>query len=42
MEAVQTASLHLLSGMLSTEGPMAKLVEGVGAEIDVEVGRKAA
>jgi len=42
VEAVQTASLHFLSGMLSTEGRMAKLNGRVGAEIYVEVGRKAA
>ena len=41
-EAVQTGNLLFLSGMLPTEGHTAKFVGRVGAEIDVEVARKAA
>jgi len=41
-EAVQTGNLLFLSGMLPTEGHAAKFVGRVGAELDVEVGRKAA
>lgn len=41
-EAVQTGSLLFLSGMLPTEGPVAKFVGRVGAELDVEAGRGAA
>ncbi len=41
-EAVQTGSLLFLSGMLPTEGRTAKFVGRVGAELDVEAGRKAA
>src|SRR5438445_5936616 len=41
-EAVQTGNLLLLSGMLPTEGRGAKFVGRVGAELDVEAGRKAA
>ena len=41
-EAVQTGNLLLLSGMLPTEGRSAKFVGRVGAELDVEGGRKAA
>jgi enamine deaminase RidA (YjgF/YER057c/UK114 family) len=42
VEAVQTGSLLFLSGMLPTEGRKAKLIGRVGAELDVEAGRKAA
>ena len=42
VEAVQTGSLLFLSGMLPTEGRAAKFVGRVGAELDVEDGRKAA
>ena len=42
VEAVQTGNLLFLSGMLPTEGHTAKFVGRVGAEIDVEVARKAA
>jgi enamine deaminase RidA (YjgF/YER057c/UK114 family) len=41
-EAVQTGNLLFLSGMLPTEGREAKFVGRVGAELDVEAGRKAA
>ena len=41
-EAVQTGNLLFLSGMLPTEGRVAKFVGRVGAELDVEAGRKAA
>ncbi len=41
-EAVQTGNLLFLSGMLPTEGRAAKFVGRVGAELDVEAGRKAA
>ena len=41
-EAVQTGNLLFLSGMLPTEGPVAKFIGRVGAELDVETGRKAA
>lgn len=41
-EAVQTGNLLFLSGMLPTEGHEAKYVGRVGAELDVEGGRKAA
>src|SRR6202161_4420373 len=41
-EAVQTGNLLFLSGMLPTEGHLAKFVGRVGAEFDVEMGRKAA
>ena len=41
-EAVQTGSLLFLSGMIPTEGHGAKFVGRVGAELDVEAGRKAA
>src|SRR5438128_5189138 len=41
-EAVQTGNLLLLSGMLPTERRGAKFVGRVGAELDVEAGRKAA
>jgi enamine deaminase RidA (YjgF/YER057c/UK114 family) len=42
VEAVQTGNLLFLSGMLSTEGHATKLIGRVGAELDVEAGRKAA
>jgi len=42
MESVQTGNLLFLSGMLPTEGRSAKIVGRVGAELDVEAGRKAA
>jgi len=42
MEAVQTGNLLFLSGMLPTEGRGAKFIGRVGAEVDVEAGRKAA
>jgi enamine deaminase RidA (YjgF/YER057c/UK114 family) len=41
-EAVQTGSLLFLTGMLPTEGRAAKVVGRIGAELDVEGGRKAA
>jgi enamine deaminase RidA (YjgF/YER057c/UK114 family) len=41
-EAVQTGNLLFLSGMLPTEGRAAKFVGRVGAELEVEAGRKAA
>src|SRR2546421_1269492 len=42
VEAVQTGNLLFLSGMLPTEGHGAKYIGRVGAELDVEAGRKAA
>jgi enamine deaminase RidA (YjgF/YER057c/UK114 family) len=42
VEAVQTGNLLFLSGMLPTEGHAAKIIGRVGAELDVEAGRKAA
>jgi enamine deaminase RidA (YjgF/YER057c/UK114 family) len=41
-EAVQTGNLLFLTGMLPTEGRTAKFIGRVGAELDVEAGRKAA
>jgi enamine deaminase RidA (YjgF/YER057c/UK114 family) len=41
-EAVRTGNLLFLTGMLPTEGSEAKIVGRVGAELDVEAGRKAA
>src|SRR5438874_3521270 len=41
-EAVQTGNLLFLTGMLPTEGRVAQFVGRVGAELDVETGRKAA
>jgi enamine deaminase RidA (YjgF/YER057c/UK114 family) len=41
-EAVHTGSLLFLTGMLPTEGRKAKFVGRIGAELDVEAGRKAA
>jgi enamine deaminase RidA (YjgF/YER057c/UK114 family) len=42
MEAVQTSNLLFLSGMLPTEGHSASFVGRIGAEIDVDAGRRAA
>src|ERR1700675_3473320 len=42
VEAVQTGNLLFLTGMLPTEGRQAKFTGRVGAELDVEAGRKAA
>jgi enamine deaminase RidA (YjgF/YER057c/UK114 family) len=42
VEAVRTGSLLFLSGTLPTEGRGAKFTGRVGAELDVEAGRKAA
>jgi YjgF/chorismate_mutase-like, putative endoribonuclease len=42
VEAVQTGNLLFLSGMLPTEGRVAKFTGRVGAELDVEAGRRAA
>jgi enamine deaminase RidA (YjgF/YER057c/UK114 family) len=42
VEAVQTGNLLFVSGMLPTEGHAAKFIGRVGAELDVEGGRKAA
>ena len=41
-EAVQSGNLLFLSGMLPTEGRSAKFTGRVGAELDVDGGRKAA
>ena len=41
MEAVQTGNLLFLTGILPTEGQSAKFIGRVGAELDVEGGRKA-
>jgi enamine deaminase RidA (YjgF/YER057c/UK114 family) len=41
VEAVLTGSLLFLSGMLPTEGRTAKFIGRVGAELDVETGRRA-
>src|SRR5215470_2321184 len=41
-EAAQTGNLLFLTGMLPTEGRTAKFIGRVGAELDVETGRKAA
>jgi enamine deaminase RidA (YjgF/YER057c/UK114 family) len=41
-EAVQTGNLLFLTGMLPTEGREAKFIGRVGAELDMETGRKAA
>jgi len=41
-EAVQTGNLLFLTGMLPTEGRTAKFIGRIGAELDVEAGRKAA
>jgi enamine deaminase RidA (YjgF/YER057c/UK114 family) len=42
VEAVQTGHLLFLTGMLPTEGRSAKFIGRVGAELDLEAGRKAA
>jgi enamine deaminase RidA (YjgF/YER057c/UK114 family) len=42
VEAVQTGNLLFLTGMLPTERRGARFVGRVGAELDVEAGRKAA
>jgi len=42
VEAVQTGNLLFLTGMLPTEGHAATFIGRVGAELDVEAGRKAA
>src|SRR5262249_1570237 len=42
VEAVQTGNLLFLTGMLPTEGHGAKFIGRVGAELDVEAGRKGA
>jgi enamine deaminase RidA (YjgF/YER057c/UK114 family) len=42
VEAVRTGNLLFLSGMLPTEGHRATVVGRVGAELDVDTGRKAA
>ena len=42
VEAVQTGNLLFLSGMLPTQGHGAKFIGRVGAELDVEAGRRAA
>lgn len=42
VEAVQTGNLLFLTGMLPTEGRVAKFIGRVGAELDMEAGRKAA
>jgi enamine deaminase RidA (YjgF/YER057c/UK114 family) len=41
-EAIQTGNLLFLTGMLPTEGREPKFIGRVGAELDVEGGRKAA
>ena len=41
-EAVQTGNLLFLTGMLPTAGREAKFIGRVGAELDVEAGRRAA
>src|SRR4029077_19751781 len=42
VESVQTGNLLFLTGMLPTEGRTAKFIGRVGAELDVETGRRAA
>ena len=42
VEAVQTGNLLFLTGMLPTDGRVAKFVGRVGAELDMEAGRDAA
>ena len=42
VEAVQSGNLLFLSGMLPTEGQVAKFIGRVGAELDVQAGREAA
>ena len=42
VEVVRTGNLLFLSGMLPTEGRQAAFIGGIGAELDIEAGRKAA
>jgi enamine deaminase RidA (YjgF/YER057c/UK114 family) len=42
VESVQTGNLLFLTGMLPTEGRVAKFIGRVGEEVDVEAGREAA
>ena len=42
VEAVPSGNLLFLSGMLPTEGRVAKFIGRVGAELDVEAGRESA
>ena len=42
VKGVRTGNLLFMSGMLPTEGHGAKFIGRVGAELDVEAGRKAA
>src|SRR5246127_4853039 len=42
VEAVQTGNLLFLTGMLPTQGREAKFIGRIGAELDVNAGRKAA
>ena len=42
VEAMQTGNLLSLTGMLPTEGRVAKFIGRVGAELDLEAGRQAA
>ena len=42
VEAAQTGNLLFLTGMLPTEGRVAKFIGRVGAELDVDAGRDAA
>src|SRR5438309_6392319 len=42
VEAVQTGSMLFLTGMLPTAGREAKFIGRIGAELDVQTGRKAA
>src|SRR5258707_2290420 len=42
VEAVQTGNLLFLTGMLPREGHAAKFIGRIGAELDVQTGRKAA
>jgi enamine deaminase RidA (YjgF/YER057c/UK114 family) len=41
-EAMQTGTLLFLTGMMPTEGRVAKFIGRVGVELDVEAGRQAA
>jgi enamine deaminase RidA (YjgF/YER057c/UK114 family) len=41
-EAVQTGNLLFLTGMMPTEGRVARFTGRVGAELDAEIGRQAA
>jgi enamine deaminase RidA (YjgF/YER057c/UK114 family) len=42
VEAVRTGNLLFLSGMLPTDGRQAAFIGSIGAELDMEAGRKAA